>query len=41
MDSQLKNLILLQNVDSKIIKINSIIGDLPQRIELKKNQLMI
>ena len=39
MDSQLKNLILLQNVDSKIIKINSIIGDLPQRIELKEKSI--
>ena len=30
MELQLKNLILLQDVDSKIIKINSIAGDLPE-----------
>ena len=36
MDLQLKNLILLQDVDSKIIKINSIVGDLPERVELKE-----
>ena len=37
MELQLKNLILLQDVDSKIIKINSIAGDLPERIGLKEN----
>ena len=34
---QLKNLILLQDVDSKIIKIYSTTGDLPERIGLKRN----
>ena len=36
MELQLKNLILLQDVDSKIIKINSIAGDLPERVRLKE-----
>ena len=36
MELQLKNLILLQDVDSKIIKINSTTGDLPERIGLKE-----
>ena len=36
MELQLKNLILLQDVDLKIIKINSIAGDLPERVRLKE-----
>ena len=37
MDSQLKNLILLQDVDSKIFEINSIAGDLPEKIKRKED----
>ena len=36
MELQLKNLILLQDIDSKIIKINSVAGDLPERIGAKE-----
>tara|TARA_Y100001970_G_C13981878_1_gene723610 strand:+ start:72 stop:788 length:717 start_codon:yes stop_codon:yes gene_type:complete len=39
MDLQLKQLISLQDVDSKIIEINSMAGDLPERVESKEKKI--
>ena len=39
MDLRLKQLISLQDVDSKIIEINSIAGDLPERVESKEKKI--
>ena len=39
MDLQLKHLIRLNNLDSKIIEITSMTGDLPDRVKLKEKAI--
>tara|TARA_B100001540_G_C15638187_1_gene565370 strand:- start:149 stop:865 length:717 start_codon:yes stop_codon:yes gene_type:complete len=39
MDLQLEQLVSLQDIDSKIIELNSLAGDLPQKVKLKEKQI--